>query len=78
MPLSITSISRLHHTSHSILQDKMEQGIYLFGRKAKSGLAFLQENGFVGKEPEDIAQFLLREDRLDKTVVGDFLGDSDE
>ncbi|GMR53679.1 hypothetical protein PMAYCL1PPCAC_23874 [Pristionchus mayeri] len=60
------------------MKDKMEQGIEMFGRKPKEGLAYLQEHGFVGKEPLEIAEFLLKEDRLDKTVVGDYLGDPNE
>ncbi|VDO69404.1 unnamed protein product [Heligmosomoides polygyrus] len=58
-------------------KELMEHGI-IFSRKPKQGLAFLQEHGFVGTEPNDIADFLLKEERLDKTVVGDFLGDPDE
>ncbi|XGW24338.1 hypothetical protein V3C99_006052 [Haemonchus contortus] len=59
-------------------KELMEHGIMLFSRKPKQGLAFLQEHGFVGTEPNEIADFLMKEDRLDKTVVGDFLGDPDE
>lgn len=42
------------------------------------GLKFLQERNLIGKEPADIAEFFHSEDRLDKAVVGDFLGDGDE
>ena len=56
----------------------IEHGIDLFAKKPKQGLLFLQEKGFLGKEPKDIAKFFLVEDRLDKTVVGDYLGDGDE
>ncbi|VDL71420.1 unnamed protein product [Nippostrongylus brasiliensis] len=59
-------------------KELMEHGIMLFSRKPKQGLSFLQEHGFVGSEPQEIADFLMKEDRLDKTVVGDFLGDPDE
>ncbi|VDM66330.1 unnamed protein product [Strongylus vulgaris] len=59
-------------------KELMEHGIMLFSRKPKQGLAFLQEHGFVGTEPSEIAEFLMKEERLDKTVVGDFLGDPDE
>ncbi|GMT28613.1 hypothetical protein PFISCL1PPCAC_19910 [Pristionchus fissidentatus] len=60
------------------MKDKMEQGIDLFSRKPNKGLQFLQEHGFVGREPVEIAEFLMKEERLDKTVVGDFLGDANE
>lgn len=42
------------------------------------GLKFLQERNLVGTDPEDIAAFFHREDRLDKSVVGDFMGDGKE
>lgn len=56
----------------------IEHGIDLFAKKPKQGLAFLQEKGFLGKEAKDIATFFLNEDRLDKTVIGDYIGDGDE
>lgn len=56
----------------------IEHGIDLFARKPKHGLAFLQEKGIVGKEPENIAKFFFAEERLDKSIVGDYLGDGDE
>ncbi len=34
-----------------------------------------QENGFIGPEPRAVGEFLLREERLDKTQIGEFLGD---
>lgn len=46
--------------------------------KPKQGLKYLQEKDLVGTSPEDIAAFFHREDRLDKTVVGDYMGDGDE
>ncbi len=48
-----------------------------FNRKPKQGLQFLQDNKLIGTHKEDIAQFLHAEERLDKSVVGDFLGDGD-
>lgn len=59
-------------------KDLMEHGILLFSQKPKKGLKFLQDNDFVGQDPVEIAEFLMKEERLDKTVVGDFLGDPDE
>jgi len=32
----------------------------------------------VGEDAADVAHFLIMEERLDKTVVGDFLGDPDK
>ncbi|KAJ3660967.1 hypothetical protein Zmor_005393 [Zophobas morio] len=55
-----------------------ETGIDMFNRKPRKGVAFLQEHGLLGTSHEEIAKFLHNEDRLDKTFIGDFLGDSDE
>ncbi|XP_036374500.1 brefeldin A-inhibited guanine nucleotide-exchange protein 1-like isoform X2 [Megalops cyprinoides] len=55
----------------------IEQGIDLFNKKPKRGMQYLQEQGMLGTTPEDIAQFLHQEERLDSTQVGDFLGDND-
>lgn len=52
--------------------------IFRFAKKPKQGLAFLQQKGFVGTEPESIAKFLINEERLNKSMVGDFLSDGDE
>ncbi|KAJ8336938.1 hypothetical protein SKAU_G00381580 [Synaphobranchus kaupii] len=55
----------------------IEQGIDLFNKKPKRGIQYLQEQGMLGTSPEDIAQFLHQEERLDSTQVGEFLGDND-
>ncbi|KAK7803306.1 hypothetical protein U0070_009066 [Myodes glareolus] len=54
----------------------IEHGIELFNKKPKRGIQFLQEQGMLGTDVEDIAQFLHQEERLDSTQVGEFLGDS--
>ncbi|KAM8822989.1 brefeldin A-inhibited guanine nucleotide-exchange protein 1 isoform 2-T2 [Spinachia spinachia] len=55
----------------------IEQGIDLFNKKPKRGIQYLQEQGMLGITPEDLAQFLHQEERLDSTQVGEFLGDND-
>ena len=37
-----------------------------FTDKPKKGIKFLQEKGLLGQLPEDVAQFLFSDDRLDK------------
>ncbi|VDK79873.1 unnamed protein product [Litomosoides sigmodontis] len=59
-------------------KETIEHGIHLFARKTGQGLKFLQERHLIGTKPEDIAAFFHKEDRLDKTVVGDYLGDGDD
>ncbi|XP_033116486.1 brefeldin A-inhibited guanine nucleotide-exchange protein 1-like [Anneissia japonica] len=57
----------------------IEQGIELFNtKKASRGLTYLQEQGILGRTAEDIAQFFHTDERLDKTVMGDYLGENDK
>jgi brefeldin A-inhibited guanine nucleotide-exchange protein len=63
------------------LKDTREKGIKLFNKKPKKGVAFLQENGMLGTEAGDIADFFLKEgegDRVDKTMIGEYLGEPGE
>ena len=56
----------------------LEHGIKLFSQKPKKGIKYLEEKGVIGKEDKDVANFLHNENhRLDKTAVGDYLGDAD-
>lgn len=54
-----------------------EKGIELFNKKPKKGLQFLQESELLGRSTEEIAQFLHDDDRLDKTAIGDYLGENE-
>lgn len=56
----------------------METGIELFNRKPKKGVQFLQEHGLLTMSDQSVARWLHEDERLDKTVVGDYLGDNDE
>ncbi|KAL5527125.1 hypothetical protein ACEPAG_5916 [Sanghuangporus baumii] len=59
----------------TILQD----GIRQFNYKPKKGIEFLLQHGFIKtREPVEIAKFLLLTDGLNKTVIGDYLGEGDE
>lgn len=49
-----------------------------FNKKPKKGIVFLQEQGMLGTSVEDIADFLVTEERLDKTMLGDFMGENDK
>lgn len=49
-----------------------------FNKKPKKGIAYLQEHGLLGSTAEDIANFFHSEERLDKTVLGDFMGENDK
>uniref|UniRef100_A0A1B6EEA2 SEC7 domain-containing protein n=1 Tax=Clastoptera arizonana TaxID=38151 RepID=A0A1B6EEA2_9HEMI len=55
-----------------------ETGIDMFNRKPKKGIAFLQEQGLLGTSAGDVAEWLHLDDRLDKTGIGDFLGENED
>ncbi|CAF0723278.1 unnamed protein product [Brachionus calyciflorus] len=55
-----------------------EKGIDLFSKKPKKGLQFLQDNELLGRSAEEIACFFLEDNRLDKTAIGDFLGENEK
>ncbi|RYR71023.1 hypothetical protein Ahy_A02g005327 [Arachis hypogaea] len=54
------------------------EGISLFNRKPKKGIEFLINAKKVGNSPEDIAAFLKDASGLNKTLIGDFLGEREE
>lgn len=56
----------------------LANAIKQFNFKPKKGIKLLLEGGFIKSDtPEDIAIFLLSEDRLDKAQIGEFLGEGD-
>ena len=44
----------------------------------KKGIQYLQDQGLVGLRPEDVAELFHTDERLDKTVIGDFLGENEK
>ncbi|KAI3379400.1 hypothetical protein SNEBB_010468 [Seison nebaliae] len=59
-------------------KNMMEEGIDLFNTKPKKGMKFLQDKGFVDDSSKRVAVFLANEERLDKTAIGDYLGENDQ
>lgn len=59
-------------------KDIIEHGIDLFNRKPKKGIAFLQEHGYLGCTAWDLAEFFHSNDRLNKTQIGEFLGENEK
>ncbi|KAI0856803.1 guanine nucleotide exchange factor [Xylaria cubensis] len=56
----------------------LSNGIRQFNFKPKRGIKFLIQSGFIPSEsPQDIAKFLLSDDRLDKAQIGEYLGEGD-
>ncbi|KAF9569079.1 Sec7-domain-containing protein [Agrocybe pediades] len=55
------------------------EGIKKFNFKPKRGVQFLLETGFIkSNSPQDIAAFLLTTDGLNKTTIGEYLGEGDD
>lgn len=50
----------------------------MFNRKPRKGVCFLQEHGLLDADHASVARFLHNEDRLDKTFIGDYLGENDD
>ncbi|XP_047156546.1 brefeldin A-inhibited guanine nucleotide-exchange protein 2-like isoform X2 [Vigna umbellata] len=57
---------------------KLQEGISLFNRKPKKGIEFLINANKVGNSPEEIAAFLKDASGLNKTLIGDYLGEREE
>ncbi|CAG8894953.1 unnamed protein product [Penicillium egyptiacum] len=56
----------------------LTNAIQQFNFKPKRGIKALLKEGFIQSEsPEDIASFMLRTDRIDKAVLGEYLGEGD-
>lgn len=51
---------------------------YRFNRKPKKGISFLQEQGLLGTTAAEVAEWLHSDERLDKTGIGDFLGENED
>ncbi|EAQ88512.1 hypothetical protein CHGG_05131 [Chaetomium globosum CBS 148.51] len=57
----------------------MTNAIKVFNFKPKHGIKLLLKEGFISSDSsEDIARFLLRDDRLDKAQIGEYLGEGDQ
>ncbi|GAD94503.1 guanyl-nucleotide exchange factor (Sec7), putative [Paecilomyces variotii No. 5] len=52
--------------------------VHQFNFKPKRGIKLLLQEGFIrSNSPHDIATFLLRNERLDKAMIGEYLGEGD-
>ncbi|KAK3529021.1 hypothetical protein QTP70_014418 [Hemibagrus guttatus] len=57
---------------------QMAIGRKKFNMDPKKGIRFLLDNDLLQHTPEDIAQFLYKGEGLNKTVIGDYLGERDD
>lgn len=54
------------------------KGISLFNKSPKKGMDFLIKEGILHEDAEEIANFFEKTDGLDKTMIGEYLGDTKE
>ncbi|KAH8698205.1 hypothetical protein GQ44DRAFT_665693 [Phaeosphaeriaceae sp. PMI808] len=78
------TVTPLAEDDYSSLEKAKQKKIALtnalrqFNYKPKRGLKTLIAEGFIAsKAPEDVARFLLDNEQLDKTALGEFLGEGD-
>ncbi|CAL9038337.1 unnamed protein product [Musa banksii] len=57
---------------------ELQEGISLFNQKPKKGIEFLINAKKVGDVPADIAAFLRSASGLNKTLIGDYLGERED
>eukprot|EP01113_Clastostelium_recurvatum_P048624 TRINITY_DN889_c0_g1_i4.p1 TRINITY_DN889_c0_g1~~TRINITY_DN889_c0_g1_i4.p1 ORF type:complete len:1883 (+),score=603.78 TRINITY_DN889_c0_g1_i4:151-5799(+) len=56
----------------------VEQGKQKFHHSFKKGMAFFFENGVVKKDPVEVAKFFRNTEGLDKTKIGEYIGEKDD
>ncbi|KAE8699727.1 Brefeldin A-inhibited guanine nucleotide-exchange protein 3 [Hibiscus syriacus] len=57
---------------------ELQEGISLFNRKPKKGIEFLIKANKIDDSPEDIAAFFKSASGLNKTLIGDYLGERED
>lgn len=57
---------------------ELQEGIALFNRKPRKGIEFLINANKVGESAEEIAAFLKSTSGLNKTMIGDYLGERED
>ncbi|MPC12608.1 Brefeldin A-inhibited guanine nucleotide-exchange protein 1 [Portunus trituberculatus] len=72
-PIGVDKPEQFQSLKHR--KELLEEGIKMFSEKPERGLAFLQSEGLVGPNPHDVAVFFHDDDRLDKSKIGEYLGD---
>ncbi|KAL4720379.1 hypothetical protein ACJJTC_001078 [Scirpophaga incertulas] len=60
------------------INPNLQTTLDLFNRKPKKGVVFLQEQSLLGTSTKEIAEWLLTDERLDKTFIGEYLGENDD
>ncbi len=53
----------------------LQMGKKKFNMDPKKGIEFLVSHGLLRETPEEVAQFLYKGEGLNKTAIGDYLGE---
>merc|ERR1719219_2234720 len=59
-------------------QKNLAMGKKKFNMESKKGIEFLILHGSIKETPEEVAQFLYKEEGLNKTAIGDYLGEKND
>uniref|UniRef100_UPI00358F0540 cytohesin-1-like n=3 Tax=Myxine glutinosa TaxID=7769 RepID=UPI00358F0540 len=72
------TLASSEESSKSLQRTKdMSSGRKKFNMDPRKGIAFLTSSGLVCQRPEDVAQFLYKGEGLNKTAIGEYLGERD-
>ncbi|KAJ8001633.1 hypothetical protein DPEC_G00171500 [Dallia pectoralis] len=77
----MVDISKFQSTEDTKVAERGKQfstGKKKFNMDPKKGMNYLVDNGLLDRSPQPIAEFLYKEDGLNKTAIGDFLGEREE
>lgn len=65
-------------TEEGAKQKNLAMGKKKFNMESKKGVQFLISHNLVAESPEEVAQFLYKEEGLNKTAIGDYLGEKND
>jgi len=65
-------------TEEGAKQKNLAMGKKKFNMESKKGIQFLISHNLVAETPEEVAQFLYKEEGLNKTAIGDYLGEKND
>jgi len=65
-------------TEEGAKQKNLAMGKKKFNMDPKKGIEFLILHGSIKETPEEVAQFLYKEEGLNKTAIGDYLGEKND
>ena len=79
MMITPTKVDASNLVQKKLDKSEFQEGVKLFNKKPKKGIAHLKAIGKLGEgTPAEIATFLRTAPNLDKTVVGDYLGERED